>query len=41
MRGKAARQAIRLWRNHSVFAKNKQRLLDADVARESLLETVE
>ena len=27
--------------DHSVFAKNKQRLLDADVAREFLLETVE
>ena len=27
--------------NHSVFAKNRQRLLDADVAREFLLEIVE
>ena len=27
--------------DHSVFAKNKQRLLDADVAREFLLEIVE
>ena len=27
--------------DHSVFAKNRQRLLDADVAREFLLEIVE